>query len=203
MNNLEVLKRNFYARNSVEVAKELLGKLLVRELPEGRLIGKIVEVEAYRGSDDPASHAYRGKTPRNEVMFSKPGLAYIYFTYGMHYCLNVKAEKEGIPGAVLIRALEPLEGIKIMKKNRQTEKIKELTNGPAKLTKAMKITKELNGWDLTKGKKLFICKPVFEEKFEIVTTSRIGISAGTEKPWRFYIKGNPFVSCGGLVRKTA
>jgi len=194
MKELEVLKRNFYAENSVKVAKKLLGKLLVRELPEGRLIGKIVEVEAYGGSDDPASHAYKGKTPRNQVMFGKPGLAYIYFTYGMHYCLNVKTDREGVPSAVLIRALEPLEGIEIMRKNRQVEKIAELTNGPAKLTKAMKITAELNGWDLTLGEKLYICKPSLEENFEIVTARRIGIKVGTEKLWRFYIKGNAFVS---------
>jgi len=194
MKELEVLKRNFYAENSVKVAKKLLGKLLVRELPEGRLIGKIVEVEAYGGSDDPASHAYKGKTPRNQVMFGKPGLAYIYFTYGMHYCLNVKTDREGVPSAVLIRALEPLEGIEIMRKNRQVEKIAELTNGPAKLTKAMKITAELNGWDLTLGEKLYICEPSLEENFEIVTARRIGIKVGTEKLWRFYIKGNAFVS---------
>ena len=113
MRKLEALKREFYAENSVKVAEKLLGKLLVRELPEGTLIGKIVEVEAYGGRDDPASHAYRGKTPRNQVMFGKPGLAYIYFTYGMHYCLNVKAEKEGVPGAVLIRALEPIKESKL------------------------------------------------------------------------------------------
>ena len=134
MKKLEILKREFYTENSVKVAEKLLGKLLVRELPEGTLIGKIVEVEAYGGRDDPASHAYRGKTPRNQIMFGKPGLAYIYFTYGMHYCLNVKAEREGVPGAVLIRALEPIEGIEIMKKNRGVEKITELTSGPAKLT---------------------------------------------------------------------
>jgi len=194
MKKLETLKREFYAENSVEVAEKLLGKLLVRELPEETLIGKIVEVEAYGGRDDPASHAYRGKTPRNQVMFGKPGLAYIYFTYGMHYCLNVKAEREGVPGAVLIRALEPIEGIEIMKKNRGVEKITELTSGPAKLTKAMRITTELNGWDLTLGKKLFISKPPREEKLEIVAAPRIGIKAGTERLWRFYIRDNAFVS---------
>jgi len=194
MKKLEVLKREFYAENRVKVAEKLLGKLLVRELPEGTLIGKIVEVEAYGGRDDPASHAYKGKTPRNQVMFGKPGLAYIYFTYGMHYCLNVKAEREGVPGAVLIRALEPIEGIEIMKKNRGVEKITELTSGPAKLTKAMRITTELNGWDLTLGKKLFICKPPCEEKLEIVAAPRIGIKAGTERLWRFYIRDNAFVS---------
>ena len=194
MKKLETIKREFYAENSVKVAEKLLGKLLVRELPEGTLIGKIVEVEAYGGRDDPASHAYRGKTPRNQVMFGKPGLAYIYFTYGMHYCLNVKAEREGVPGAVLIRALEPIEGIEIMKKNRGVEKITELTSGPAKLTKALRITTELNGWDLTLGKKLFICKSPREEKFEIVAAPRIGIKAGTERLWRFYIRDNAFVS---------
>jgi len=194
MKKLEALKREFYSENSVKVAEKLLGKLLVRELPEGKLIGKIVEVEAYGGRDDPASHAYRGKTPRNQVMFGKPGLAYIYFTYGMHYCLNVKAEREGVPGAVLIRALEPIEGIEIMKKNRGIEKITELTNGPAKLTKALRITTELNGWDLTLGKKLFICKPPHEEKFKIVAAPRIGRKAGTERLWRFYIRDNAFVS---------
>jgi DNA-3-methyladenine glycosylase len=192
--NVEALKRRFYARNTLIVAKQLLGKLLVRELHDGMLVGKIVEVEAYRGSDDPASHAHKSKTPRNAIMFGKAGHAYVYFIYGKHYCLNATTERRGVPGAVLIRALEPINGIEMMQKNRRTKSLIALTSGPGKLTHAMEITKKLNGWDLTKGEKLSICKPKKKEEFEIASTRRVGIKAGSEKPWRFYIKGNKFVS---------
>lgn len=161
---------------------------------EGRLVGRIVEVEAYRGSDDPASHAYRGVTQRNRLMFGKGGFAYVYFTYGKHYCFNVVTERQSVPGAVLIRALEPIMGIETMKRNRRTLKVLNLTNGPGKLTEAMSITGEQNGLDLTRSKELFICKPKEKEKFKVVSTKRIGIRVGVDKPWRFYIKNNRFVS---------
>jgi len=178
----------------VRVAKNLLGKLLVRRLGASVLEGMIVEVEAYRGNDDPASHAYGGITRRNRVMFGQPGHAYVYFTYGMHYCLNVTTEPIGQPGAVLIRAAQPLSGIDRMMKERATRRIKDLANGPAKLTQAFDITKALNGYDLTLGKRLYIGEGDNPEPMHVVSTSRIGITVGLEKPWRFLIQGNPFVS---------
>lgn len=191
---MEALPRRFYSRGTLTVAKELLGKYLVRCTKEDRLVGRIVEVEAYGGSNDPASHAYRGMTQRNRLMFGKGGFAYIYFTYGKHYCFNVVTERQGVPGAVLIRALEPIVGIDAMKKNRRTRKVLNLTNGPGKLTQAMNIAGEQNGLDLTRSRELFICKPREKEKFEVVSTKRVGIEVGVDKPWRFYIKNNRFVS---------
>ena len=181
------LSRKFYSRNTKTVAKELLGKILVHK----KCKGKIVETEAYFGKNDPASHAHCKITKRNIIMYQKPGTAYVYFTYGNHWLLNVVTEKEGIPGAVLIRALEPLEGFRTMKKRRKVKDIKNLTNGPGKLTKAFGIDKRHNGLDLTKYD-LFIENS--NEKFEIVNTTRIGLSRGKEKLLRFYIKGNEFVS---------
>lgn len=192
--NAPTLTREFYERNSVRVAKELLGKVLVRGLGATVLEGIIVEVEAYRGYDDPASHAYRGPTRRNQVMFGQPGHAYVYFTYGMHYCLNVTTEPTGQPGAVLIRAAQPLKGIDRMKRQRGTEEVKNLANGPGKLTQAFAVTKALNGHDLTLGTRLSIAESDNSEPLKIVSRSRIGIRAGVEKPWRFLIKDNPFVS---------
>jgi len=191
---MKVILRRFYERDVVDVARDLLGKLLVREVEGKRLVGRIVEVEAYRGRDDPASHAYRGRTKRNEVMFGKPGLAYIYLAYGVNWCLNITSEPEGEPAAVLIRAVEPLEGIEEMMANRQVSNLKNLTNGPGKLTKAFKIDRSLNGWDVTKGEILYIVYPDEEEEFEIGVSARIGIKFGLDKPWRFFIKNNPFVS---------
>lgn len=192
--SMKPLPRRFYTCETLTVAEGLLGKQLVRYTNNSRLVGKIVEVEAYRGSDDPSSHAHRGITPRNRLMFGKGGFAYVYFTYGIHHCFNVVTERENVPGAVLIRALEPISGIETMQKNRETENVLNLTNGPAKLTKAMNITKKQNGLDLTRSKELFICEPKVKEKFEVVSTKRIGIKVGADKPWRFYIKNNKFVS---------
>lgn len=188
------LQRSFYKGDTVIVARELLGKILVRRIGATTLEGAIVEVEAYRGYDDPASHAYGGQTRRNLVMFGEPGHAYVYFTYGMHYCLNVTTEPAGQPGAVLIRALEPVKGTKRMIKERGTKKILELTNGPARLAQAFVVTKALNGHDLTIGRKLFIRESNIPEPVEIESSARIGIRAGLERPWRFFISGNPFVS---------
>ena len=166
----------------------------MRSTDAGQIVAKIVEVEAYKGSDDPASHAYRKKTQRNRLMFGEAGIAYVYFIYGNHYCLNVTTEGEGIPGAVLIRAIEIVEGLKIAQMNRKIRTRANLTNGPGKLTQALAISKAQNGLDLTLQGELFICQAETVDDFEIVTDQRVGITAGREKPWRFYISGNKFVS---------
>jgi len=188
------LARAFYERDTVRVARELLGTILVRTNGHTVLRGVIVETEAYRGEGDPASHAYRGPTKRNAVMFGPAGHAYVYFTYGMHYCLNVTTEPTGNPGAVLIRAAQPTSAIEQMKKRRRTDQLRDLANGPAKLTQAFAVSRSLNGHDLTLGKKLFIVKGDGVEPLDIASTSRIGIRVGLEKPWRFFIRENPFVS---------
>ena len=189
MNRLSV---NFFNKNSVCVAKKLLGKIIVRRYNGVKLSGKIVEVESYRGKDDAGSHAFKKKTQRNSLMFGKPGVAYIYLCYGNHYLLNIVTEKDGEPGAVLIRAIEPVNGIKTMMKMSGVKNINNLTNGPGKLTKALGIDKTLNGEDVTKSKKLFFLNN--NKKFKINSSSRIGIKKGKEKKWRFYIANNPFVS---------
>jgi len=186
------LPKSFYSRDTKQVAKSLLGKILVREFRQGRVGGKIVETEAYYGDKDPASHAFRGKTKRAKTMWGPPGIAYVYLIYGMYYLLNVVTEKEGKPGAILIRALHPIEGIELMKKMKKTEDTKNLTNGPGKLTQAFNITLEECGWDLT-SESLRI-ENDREEKFEIVSRGRIGVNTGSEAKLRFYIKGDEFVS---------
>jgi len=197
MSSLEFkpLSRSFYNSNTVLVAKKLLGKLIIRKL-NGRVIsGKIVETEAYTsGEDDLASHACKGMTERNKVMFGKNGISYVYFTYGMYFMFNVVAKnKTEDAGAVLIRALEPIKGIKIMKLNRHLKNESNITNGPGKLAQALAINKKFNGIDLTKNGKLYITN--FEpRKEEISTSTRIGISVARDKKWRFYLKGNRFVS---------
>jgi len=186
------LRRNFFNHPTLKVAREVLGKYLVVNMNGKKLSGKIVESEAYVGSNDPASHAYRGMTQRNKIMFGKPGYAYVYFTYGMYHCLNFVTEKVGFPAAVLIRALEPEEGIEIMKKRRRKEKIEDLTSGPGKLCLAMGIDRSICGADLC-GK--LICVEDRGEKTEkIVSTNRIGVDQGKDKKWRFYLKDNRFVS---------
>ena len=185
------LGRDFYERWAVDVARDLLGKLLVRRIDGRILVGRIVEVEAYRGSDDPASHAYRGKTERNKIMFDRGGLAYIYLAYGIHRLLNVTAEPLGKPAAVLIRALEPIDGIEVMMRFRGTSDLSALTSGPGKLTEALKIGLELNGLDLTTSDELFIADDGFRG-FEVGSSPRIGVK--DRRKWRFYIKGNRFVS---------
>jgi DNA-3-methyladenine glycosylase len=186
------LDRKFYDRPSLKVARELLGKYLVVQ-KDGRLLsGKIVETEAYIGFKDPASHAYKGMTPRNEVMFGYPGYAYVYLTYGMHHCLNLVTERNGYPAAVLIRALEPADGVELMKKRRGSQNLKDLTSGPAKLCKALGIDRKLNGADLCSD--LIYVEDRGEVIKKIASSSRIGIKEGKKKNWRFYIKNNEFVS---------
>jgi DNA-3-methyladenine glycosylase len=186
------LSRRFYNRSTLRVAKELLGKYLVVRKDGGYLSGKIVEAEAYIGFKDPASHAFRGKTPRNQVMFGEPGFAYVYLTYGMHHCLNLVTEENGNPAAVLIRALEPLEGIELMKTRRSRDKLTDLASGPGKLCQALDIDRRLNGIDLC-GNLIYV-----EDRGEVVkgiaSSSRIGVREGREKKWRFFVKGNEYVS---------
>ena len=189
------INRRFYTRDTLKVAKAILGKVLVRRTPLEVFTGKIVETEAYRGTDDPASHSFRGKTNRNEVMFGKPGITYVYFTYGNHHCLNIVTERTDIPAAVLIRSIEPLKGIETMKRNRSVEKIIDVASGPGKLTKAFQITREDNNIDVTDfSSNISIHTPVEEKSFQIVQTTRIGVRLAQEFPWRFYIKENPHVS---------
>lgn len=182
------LDREFYARNTVKVAKDLLGKTLVRRIGRKTLSGIITETEAYRHSDDPASHAFRSMTERNKAMFGEVGHAYVYFTYGMYYCVNAVAKSRNFQaGAVLIRALEPKDGIDSMIQNRKMDDIANLTNGPAKITIALGITKAHYGEDLVSSQHLYIAD---ENKISgtISASSRIGIKRGTEKLWNFRIR---------------
>jgi len=191
------LRRGFYRRSTLTVARELLGKRLVRVVDDQRLSGLIVEVEAYIGEDDAACHAARGRTPRNEAMYGPPGHAYVYFIYGMHHCLNAVTEEEGFPAAVLIRALEPLEGLEIMRCYRPGKPDSELTNGPAKLCQALAVDRGFNGVDLGTGEELFVEEGRMVAQQEIGASPRIGIKADEAArsiPWRFYLQGNDFVS---------
>ncbi len=192
------LPRSFYLRPTLTVARDLLGVYLVKPAGRNILAGKIVEVEAYLGEKDPASHAYRGKSMRNEVMFRMGGYLYVYFTYGMHFCCNVVTEEEGLGRAVLLRAIEPISGIAQMKRNRNFDPGRmneyQLTNGPAKLCEAFGISRGDNGTDLL-GDDVFISRgPGRGSAQRIARSTRIGISAGTEHQWRFTIRDNPWVS---------
>jgi DNA-3-methyladenine glycosylase len=200
---LNPLQRSFYLRPTLQVACDLLGKRIVRKLGQKILVGKIVEVEAYRGSNDPASHAYRGKTKRNEVMFREGGHLYVYFTYGMHFCANVVTGKKGTGEAVLIRAVEPLAGLEEMKKNRGAKTLRwnrkmllEMASGPARFCSAFGIARAENGTDLL-GKTIFIAPGDRIPAGMIRRTPRIGIRTGTEMRWRFHIKNSPWVSRPG------
>jgi DNA-3-methyladenine glycosylase len=160
----------------------------------GSVAGRIVEVEAYLGVDDRAAHAWRGPTDRTRVIFGPPGHAYVYFIYGMYECLNFVAEPEGLAGCVLIRALEPLAGFKIMQRRRpMARRVEDLASGPGKLTLALGITRKLNGADLVEGP-LQVRRPLDESPFEIQVTPRIGITHCADLPLRFVIQGNRFVS---------
>lgn len=193
------LSREFYTRPVIKVAKELLGKILIKVERRKILAGRIVEVEAYDGKNDEASHSFRGKTKRNEVMFREGGYFYVYFTYGVHHCCNVVTGEEGHGAAVLIRAIEPLSGIETMAlrrfgKKKITEKqFFNLTNGPGKICEAFAFDRSHSGLDLTSDK-IFIIDGPSLKKSEIGVSKRIGISRSTELPWRFFIKGNKFLS---------
>jgi len=196
---MQKLPISFYTRNVQIVAKELLGKIFVRKYSSSFLSGRIVEVEAYDGSVDESAHSFIGKTKRNEVMFNGGGLLYVYFTYGMHFCANVVTGKVNEGCAVLIRAVEPIDGIDLMSQNRfhkislsEKEKL-NLTNGPAKFCQAFAITKEQNGISLLSDE-IFIINANKINPIEIVNSKRIGIKKSVDLPWRYFIKDNPFVS---------
>lgn len=186
----DLLSRDFYARPTAAVARDLLGKVLLH----GATAGRIVETEAYLGADDKAAHASRGLTRRTRVIFGPPGHAYVYLVYGMYECLNLVTEPEGQPGCVLIRALEPLAGIRLMRKRRPAaRRPEELADGPGKLTLALGITRNHYGADLTRGP--LTVRRLREKNAPLVkTTPRIGIRHSTERPLRFLIVGNPNLS---------
>jgi DNA-3-methyladenine glycosylase len=185
-----ILPRRFYNRNTIRVARDLLGKVLCH----GETAGIIVETEAYTGEDDLASHSARGITDRTRVIFGPPGHAYVYLIYGMYECLNLIAEPDGKPGCVLIRALQPVAGAEIMRARRPAAtKAEDLASGPGKLTIAMGITRALNGADVTKAP-LTVHSQLSEPSIDIVTTPRIGITQCADWPLRFFIAGNPCVS---------
>ena len=186
------LARRFFERYTPTVARALLGAVLVRVVDGERLSGTIVETEAYRGSKDPASHAYRGRTRRNAVMFGEGGHAYVYFSYGFHWCLNLTTEPAGRAGAVLVRAVEPIEGLETMLRNRGLDSDVHVADGPGKLTQALGIDSGLNGEDLITSDRLFVEEG--KKVKGIGSSSRVGIRRGVEFKWRFFVKGSGFVS---------
>ncbi len=202
------LPRSFYNRDPRRVARDLLGKILVRREGKKILVGRIVEVEAYLGKNDPASHSFRGPTPRNAVMFGPPGYVYVYFIYGNHFCLNVTCRPKGTAGAILFRALEPLVGLEEMAVARGVSiagprDLKKLTSGPGRMAEAFGVTRVRdNGKDLTSPKSdLFIADGLakgisgeYDAPRRVLTTPRIGITKAAALPLRYVIAGNPFVS---------
>jgi len=193
---IKILSREFFDRKTEDVAKGLLGKILVRRINDEFITGKIVEVEAYIGEKDPAAHAFAGLTERTKVLYGEPGHAYIFKIRGYH-CLNAVAEEKDNPGCVLIRAVEPVVGIEAMKKLRggKVKKDVDLTNGPGKLCRAFDVDLDLYGVDLTlQSSPLFIAESIEEEEFEIEISKRIGITKAADWELRFTIKDNKFVS---------
>ena len=197
--NRKKLNEGFYKREVVSVARDLLGKILVKRSGRNYLAGKIIEVEAYHGDFDKAAHSYGGMTKRNEIMFREGGYLYVYFTYGVHHCCNVVTGKKGQGTAVLIRAVEPVEGIKLMIKNRFGRKLKDekeifnLTSGPGKVCQAFALDRSHSGTDLTEDE-IFITDGIRTQKNQVGVSKRIGITKSVSLPWRFYIKNNPYLS---------
>lgn len=197
--NLKKLQKHFYERYVLDVAVDLLGKIFVRRIGKTILSGRIVETEAYDGKIDEAAHSYIGQTERNSVMFNGTGLLYVYFIYGMHYCANVVTGSSDQGQAVLIRGIEPIDGIENLSDNRfgtlqpNNHQLMNLTNGPAKICQAFGINRDENGIDLT-GDSIYILDDKLPSNSEIAKTTRIGIKKSVDLPWRFYIKGNHFVS---------
>lgn len=190
---MKPIPRSFYERYTVDVARDLLGQVMVRRIKGKVVSGIITETEAYTYKDDPASHSFRGKTERNSAMFGEVGRAYVYFTYGMHYCVNAVAKDvKSEAGAVLIRSLFPKDGLNFMIKQRGTNILPNLANGPAKLTRALQISKNQYGEDLTKVSNLFISFGTKIKKTNIEERPRIGIKKGTDKLWNFRISNPSF-----------
>jgi len=185
------------------VARALLGRALVHDGPQGRVAGRIVEVEAYRSAGDPASHAFRGPTPRNRVMFGEPGHAYVYFTYGMHHCLNLVCEPAGQAAAVLIRAFEPLAGAHVMRARRGVEESMRLGRGPGCVAQALGIDRSHDGLDLSAGPLFIAQAPPQLGSHRIVAGPRIGIRVALERDWRFWLAGHPCVSASRGTPKPA
>ena len=194
----EILSRTFYNRDPREVGPDLLGKVLVRRRGRKRIAGRIVEVEAYLGADDPAAHSASGKTVRNAVLFGPPGIAYVYFIYGTHFCLNVSCLPDGAPGGILFRALEPLEGIEEMLRLREIEEssdLRKLTSGPGRLAAAFGITRDRdNGKDLAGNRSDLYIADDGEPAPRVLVTKRIGITKAADMPLRYVVQGNRFVS---------
>ncbi len=188
------LPRAFYERPAVELARDLLGRLLVCDLPAGRVSGFIVETEAYRGGLDPASHAFRGPTARSRVMFGPPGHAYVYSIYGVHRCLNLVAEPEGRAAAVLLRALAPCEGVDLMRRRRGVEAWERLARGPGNLGRALGLAPRHNGCDLVAGRMWLSDRPAVKFGLPVRTSPRIGVTRARERRWRFFLAGHPCVS---------
>jgi DNA-3-methyladenine glycosylase len=195
---LRALPRNFYDRDPRLVGPELLGKILVRRDGRKLLTGRIVEVEAYLGSEDPAAHASIGKTRRNAVLFGPPGYAYVYFIYGNHYCLNVSCLPDGVPGGILFRAVEPIQGIEAMFKLRgidESSDLRRLTRGPGRLAAAFGITRDRdNGKDLADSRSDLYIADDGSTPPEMLITKRIGITKAADMPLRYVVPGNRFVS---------
>ena len=189
------LRHDFYARTVLDVARDLLGCHLVSDREPGRVVLRITEVEAYAGSADAASHAHRGETRRNAAMFGTPGRAYVYFTYGMHWCLNVVADVAGEPAAVLLRGGEVIDGLAIARSRRTLGKDRDLARGPARLAQALGVTGDLNGTDLTSRNAVLRLHPGSRaDDGEISVGPRVGIRTATELPWRLWINGDPTVT---------
>lgn len=176
------------------VARALLGRVLVCDAGGARVAGRIVEVEAYRGARDPASHAFRGETPRNRPMFGPPGRAYVYFTYGMHHCLNVVCAREGVAAAVLVRALEPLEGLDAARARRGVAEPARLMRGPGCVARALGLSRAHDGADLVAGPLRVSAAPPRRGGRRVASGPRVGIRAGLEHAWRFWLEGHPCVS---------
>ena len=203
MRSAPLLTRDFFARDAITVGRELLGKLLIRREGKQLLAGRIVEAEAYLGAADPAAHAYSGRTPRNAVLFGPPGHAYVYFIYGNHYCTNVSCMPKGDAGCVLLRALEPVWGLRAMAEARgleltegsPTSQLRLISSGPGRMSKALGITRARdNGKDLTtRQSDLWLADDGYRpERIEV--TPRIGIKKAVDEPLRFVIAGNPYAS---------
>ncbi len=190
----ESLPRSFFSRNTPKVARDLLGKKLVRETKDRLFTGEIVETEAYLGEEDPPSHASGGMTERSKIMWEKAGLCYVYLIYGIHHMLNVTTEPEGTPGAVLIRALRPLRGREYIKKKENSAEEGKLTDGPGKLTKALKIGIEENYSDLTEGDSLWMAGGTSYESEEVETSTRIGVKEENPAELRYFLRGESLPS---------
>ena len=192
VHEVQRLSRASLPRDTVELARYLIGKTIVRETPRSRISGRIVETEAYPPGDR-SGHAYRGRTPRTQTLFLERGFAYVYFIYGTSYMLNVSSEEHGVGAGVLLRAIEPLEGINLMKRSRKTDKLRDLARGPGRLAAALQIEKWVDGVDLCADGPIWLGTAV-RETARVCTTARVGITREVHRPLRFFEAGSPFVS---------